>query len=46
LAAEEEVTIDYKFGVHDLLVLPLAFPYGGMVCTTYAVALALLIRVG
>ena len=46
LAAEEEVTIDYKFGVYDLLVLPPAFPYGGMVCTAYAVALALLIRVG
>ena len=32
LAAEEEVTIPYQFGVYDLLVLPPAFPYGGMVC--------------
>lgn len=32
LAADEEITIGYKFGVYDLLVLPPAFPYGGMVC--------------
>lgn len=32
LAAEEElVGMPYKFGVYDLLVLPPAFPYGGMV---------------
>lgn len=32
LAAEEElVGMSYKFGVYDLLVLPPAFPYGGMV---------------
>ncbi|KAI9453943.1 peptidase family M1-domain-containing protein [Boletus coccyginus] len=37
LAAEEEITIDYKFGVYDLLVLPPAFPYGGMenACLTF-----------
>jgi hypothetical protein len=32
LAAEEElVGMPYAFGVYDLLVLPPAFPYGGMV---------------
>lgn len=36
LAEEEEVLIGYKFGVYDLLVLPPAFPYGGMVRTVYA----------
>lgn len=36
LAAEEEITIPYRFGVYDLLVLPPAFPYGGMVCAAYA----------
>ncbi|KAH0838779.1 hypothetical protein J3R83DRAFT_7155 [Lanmaoa asiatica] len=30
LVAEEEITINYKFGVYDLLVLPPAFPYGCM----------------
>ncbi|KAJ7223250.1 peptidase family M1-domain-containing protein [Mycena pura] len=30
LAAEEKLVIPYKFGVYDLLVLPPAFPYGGM----------------
>ncbi|KAG9310384.1 peptidase family M1-domain-containing protein [Chiua virens] len=37
LAAEEAITIDYKFGVYDLLVLPPAFPYGGMenACLTF-----------
>lgn len=39
LAAEEEITIDYRFGVYDLLVLPPAFPYGGMVRTASAIAL-------
>ena len=45
LAAEEEITIDYRFGVYDLLVLPPAFPYGGMVRTLSAMAMVLLIRV-
>jgi hypothetical protein len=31
LAAEEKIVTPYKFGVYDLLVLPPAFPYGGMV---------------
>lgn len=38
LAAEEElVGMPYKFGVYDLLVLPPAFPYGGMenACLTF-----------
>ncbi|KAF9221293.1 hypothetical protein BS17DRAFT_845564 [Gyrodon lividus] len=37
LAAEETLTTDYKFGVYDLLVLPPAFPYGGMenACLTF-----------
>lgn len=39
LAGEEEITIDYRFGVYDLLVLPPAFPYGGMVRTASAIAL-------
>ncbi|KAJ6569389.1 peptidase family M1-domain-containing protein [Mycena capillaripes] len=30
LAAEEKIVTPYKFGVYDLLVLPPAFPYGGM----------------
>ncbi|KAF9526415.1 leukotriene-A4 hydrolase [Crepidotus variabilis] len=30
LSAEEEIIIDYQFGVYDLLVLPPSFPYGGM----------------
>lgn len=40
LADEEEITMEYKFGVYDLLVLPPSFPYGGMVCIVYAMALA------
>jgi len=37
LEAEEKITIDYQFGVYDLLVLPPAFPYGGMenACLTF-----------
>ncbi|KAJ7058795.1 peptidase family M1-domain-containing protein [Mycena amicta] len=30
LAAEEKLVVPYKFHVYDLLVLPPAFPYGGM----------------
>ncbi|KAF7329344.1 Leuk-A4-hydro-C domain-containing protein [Mycena kentingensis (nom. inval.)] len=30
LAAEEDLVVPYKFHVYDLLVLPPAFPYGGM----------------
>ncbi|KAH7884099.1 hypothetical protein F5I97DRAFT_1930308 [Phlebopus sp. FC_14] len=37
LEAEEKITAPYKFGVYDLLVLPPAFPYGGMenACLTF-----------
>ncbi|KAF8123004.1 hypothetical protein EV363DRAFT_1140992, partial [Boletus edulis] len=28
LAAKEEITRNYKFGVYDLLALPPVFPYG------------------
>ncbi|KAG2002580.1 leukotriene-A4 hydrolase [Coprinopsis cinerea AmutBmut pab1-1] len=37
LAEEEKVVGDYRFGVYDLLVLPPAFPYGGMenACLTF-----------
>ncbi|KAF8139623.1 peptidase family M1-domain-containing protein [Boletus edulis] len=37
LTAEEAITSDYKFGIYDLLVLPPAFPYGGMenACLTF-----------
>ncbi|OJA13479.1 hypothetical protein AZE42_04405 [Rhizopogon vesiculosus] len=37
LAAEEEITMPYQFGVFDLLVLPPSFPYGGMenACLTF-----------
>ncbi|KAN0101130.1 Peptidase family M1 domain containing protein [Tylopilus felleus] len=37
LAEEEKIIIDYEFGVYDLLVLPPAFPYGGMenACLTF-----------
>ncbi|KAF8168402.1 hypothetical protein B0H34DRAFT_685291 [Crassisporium funariophilum] len=37
LAAAEKLVIPYKFGVYDLLVLPPAFPYGGMenACLTF-----------
>ena len=31
LKAEEAIVTPYRFGVYDLLVLPYAFPYGGMV---------------
>ncbi|KAH6904902.1 leukotriene-A4 hydrolase [Coprinopsis sp. MPI-PUGE-AT-0042] len=37
LAEEEKVVGNYRFGVYDLLVLPPAFPYGGMenACLTF-----------
>ncbi|TFK25898.1 leukotriene-A4 hydrolase [Coprinopsis marcescibilis] len=37
LAEEEKVVTTYRFGVYDLLVLPPAFPYGGMenACLTF-----------
>ncbi|KAF9014887.1 peptidase family M1-domain-containing protein [Cyathus striatus] len=37
LAAEEKIVAPYEFGVYDLLVLPPAFPYGGMenACLTF-----------
>ncbi|KAF8060869.1 peptidase family M1-domain-containing protein [Lyophyllum atratum] len=37
VAAEEKIVTPYKFGVYDLLVLPPAFPYGGMenACLTF-----------
>ncbi|KAI6159444.1 peptidase family M1-domain-containing protein [Pisolithus thermaeus] len=37
LEAEEKITVPYRFGVYDLLVLPPSFPYGGMenACVTF-----------
>ena len=46
LAEEEKVVGHYRFGVYDLLVLPPAFPYGGMenACLTFLTPSRLLSR--
>jgi hypothetical protein len=44
LAAEEELTMPYQFGVYDLLVLPPSFPYGGMVRSLICVPVQALIN--